>query len=165
MGRRDPIHFKKYMSSHADKRAPHGHVPGSRRYGANRPVLDRTCSTAPKACNSVDCGVCTPIWGVTITFGWTAKEGVGIWLGAWPTSKAAPAKLPEFKTPLKPLNQRNFSTIYLWNNCPISGQKKRLCSSDFQSHQRQRLSTFKKTTSANTSWKLTLWVCLPAMVM
>ena len=39
MGRRDPIHFKKYMSSHADKRAPHGHVPGSRRYGTNRPVL------------------------------------------------------------------------------------------------------------------------------
>lgn len=39
MGRRDPIHFKKYMSSHADKRAPHGYVPGSRRYGANRPVL------------------------------------------------------------------------------------------------------------------------------
>ena len=39
MGRRDPIHFKKYISSHADKRAPHRHVPGSMRYGAIRPVL------------------------------------------------------------------------------------------------------------------------------
>lgn len=39
MGRRDPIHFKKYMSSHADKRAPQGQVTGSMRYGATRPVL------------------------------------------------------------------------------------------------------------------------------
>ena len=42
MGRRDPIHFKKYMSSHADKRAPQGQVTGPMRYGATRTVLITT---------------------------------------------------------------------------------------------------------------------------